>query len=173
MIKEHIKNGIALTIVCFLIFLFGFSSCNNSEMTNKKNDKEVLTNTLTCTLSVRCDTAVGKCPEKENIIPEDGIIYPETKVEFFDGESVFDILKREMQKAKIHLEFNETPIYKTAYIEGIGNLYEFDCGELSGWMYRVNGEFPGIGCSSCYVKCGDVIEFVYSCDLGEDLGEGK
>ena len=33
-------------------------------------------------------------------------------------------------------------MYNSYYVEGIGNLYEFDCGSESGWMYKVNGWFP-------------------------------
>ena len=57
----------------------------------------------------------------------------------------------------------------TAYIEGINNIYEFSCGELSGWMYCVNGEYPNVGCSDYKIKDGDNIEWYYTCDLGEDL----
>ncbi len=39
-------------------------------------------------------------------------------------------------------------MYNSYYVEGIGNLYEFDCGKESGWMYKVNGRFPNYGCSS-------------------------
>ena len=70
----------------------------------------------------------------------------------------------------IHMEFEDTPMYNSAYIEGINNLYEFDCGELSGWMYKVNGWFPNYGCSRYQLKEGDVIEWVYTCDLGVDVG---
>ena len=59
------------------------------------------------------------------------------------------------------------------YIEGIHNLYEFDCGDLSGWMYKVNGWFPNYGCSRYQLKQGDVIEWVYTCDLGKDVGGGN
>ena len=68
------------------------------------------------------------------------------------------------------MEFVNTPIYNSAYIEGINNLYEFDAGELSGWMYCVNGEFPNYGSSGYKVKPGDKIEWHYSCDLGRDVG---
>ena len=68
------------------------------------------------------------------------------------------------------LEFENTPIYNSAYIEGIGNLYEFDCGELSGWMYQVNGWFPNYGCSRYQLKEGDQVQWVYTCDLGADVG---
>ncbi len=125
----------------------------------------------TCTLTVRCDAAVGKVnSDKEGIVPSDGLIFPETKAEIKDGDSVFDILLREMQSHKIHMEFSKTPAYDNIYIEGIGNLYEFDCGELSGWMYRVNGEFPKYGCSEFKVSPGDKIEFLYTCNLGRDIG---
>ena len=124
----------------------------------------------TCTLTVRCDAAVGKVnSDKEGIVPSDGLIFPETKAEIKDGDSVFDILLREMQSHKIHMEFSKTPAYDNIYIEGIGNLYEFDCGELSGWMYRVNGEFPKYGCSEFKVSPGDKIEFLYTCNLGRDI----
>ncbi len=125
---------------------------------------------LVCTLSVRCDNAVGKTSAKSAVVPADGVIYAEREVVFNEGESVFNVLVREMKQNKIHLEFVNTPIYNSAYIEGIGNLYEFDCGELSGWMYRVNGEFPNYGCSRCMLKSGDRVEWVYTCDLGKDVG---
>lgn len=129
---------------------------------------------LTCTLSVRCDTILNNIaaldPEKVELVPTDGAIFPAAKVEFYEGESVFNVLLREMKKNKIHMEFVNTPIYNSAYIEGINNLYEFDCGELSGWMYKVNGWFPNYGCSRYQLKEGDVVEWVYTCDLGRDVG---
>ena len=133
------------------------------------SDKE-----LTCTMSVRCDTILENIAwldkEKTELVPKDGVIYGEQTVTFYEGESVFNLLVREMKRNKIHLEFENTPIYNSAYIEGIGNLYEFDCGELSGWMYRVNGWFPNYGCSRYQLKAGDKVEWVYTCDLGRDIG---
>ena len=131
---------------------------------------------LTCTLSVRCDTLlknIGKMkPEKAAIVPENGVIFEEKQVVFFKDESVFNVLKREMRNNKIHMEFENAPIYGSAYIEAIGNIYEFDCGELSGWMYRVNGVFPNYGCSKYILNDGDRVEWIYSCDLGRDIGGG-
>lgn len=60
-----------------------------------------------------------------------------------------------------------------AYVEGINNLYEFDCGQLSGWMYNVNGWFPNYGCSKYTVQDGDVINWVYTCNLGKDVGDNS
>ena len=49
-----------------------------------------------------------------------------------DGESVYDVLQRVCKANKIHMESSFTPVYNSAYIEGIHNLYEFDVGKLSG-----------------------------------------
>ena len=130
--------------------------------------------TITCTLLIRCNTVLNNRsvlnPEKAELIPSDGVIYPETVIEFSSGESVFDVLLRETKRTKIHLEFTKAPLYGSTYIEGIGNLYEFDCGELSGWMYKVNDKFPHYGCSNYKLKPGDKIEWVYTCNLGKDIG---
>ena len=129
---------------------------------------------LQCTLSVTCTTILNNWerlnPEKVDIVPKDGIIYPEQAVTFYEGESVFYVLLREMKKERIHLEFSNAAIYSSAYIEGISNIYEFDCGELSGWMYKVNGQFPNYGCSKYILKEGDNVEWIYTCDLGKDIG---
>lgn len=128
----------------------------------------------TCTLSVRCDTILDNMAylagEKAELVPGDGVIFPASKVTFYEGESVFNLLQREMKRNKIHLEFRNTPMYNSAYIEGINNLYEFDVGELSGWMYKVNDWFPNYGASRYQLKEGDVVEWVYTCDLGRDVG---
>lgn len=137
----------------------------------KKNEEKAEN---TCILSVRCDTILQNMAwldaDKVSIVPADGVILSERSVSFSDGESVFDVLVREMRLNGIQMEFENTPMYKSAYIEGIGNIYEFDCGEQSGWMYRVNGEFPNFGCSLYTIKPGDKVEWVYTCNLGADVG---
>ncbi|WP_068776127.1 DUF4430 domain-containing protein [Paenibacillus sp. FJAT-26967] len=131
---------------------------------------------LTVTLSVSAKTILNNMDlfnkDKLEVLPKDGVIYKTKTVTFYEGESVFDVLLREMKTSKIHMEFEMTPIYNSNYIEGIHNLYEFDCGELSGWMYKVNGWFPNYGSSRYMLKDGDVVEWLYTCDLGRDIGGG-
>jgi hypothetical protein len=45
-----------------------------------------------------------------------------------------------------------------------------DFGSQSGWLYSVNGDYPGVSCGDYLVKAEDVIEWVYTCDLGKDVG---
>ena len=137
--------------------------------------------THTAALSIRCDTILNNMDlfnkDKLSVLPEDGTILQKMTVTFNEGESVFDVLKRVTREYRIHMEFKWTPIYNSVYVQGIHNLYEFDCGNLSGWMYCVtprDGErwFPNYGASRYTLKDGDVIEWIYTCDLGRDIGGG-
>lgn len=148
----------------------------NPEPINPQDTQVKKTTTYQCTISIVCDTVLDNMESltagKEDIVPTDGIILAATKIQFYEGENVFDVLLRVTKDQKIHMEFVATPIYNSNYLEGINNLYEFDCGPLSGWMYKVNDWFPNYGCSRYLLKDGDVIEFIYTCDLGEDIGGG-
>lgn len=133
-------------------------------------------NTLTCTFSIECSTILNNLdqlePDKLEMVPSSGTILATTTVTFYEGESVYDVLQRVCKENGIHMEASWTPIYNSAYVEGIHNLYEFDCGNLSGWMYRVNGWYPNYGCSRYQLQDGDVVEWRYTCDLGNDIGGG-
>lgn len=130
--------------------------------------------TYTCTFSIECSTILNNLnlldPEKLEMVPSNGVILAKTTVTFYEGESVYDVLQRVCKENGIHMESSWTPIYNSAYVEGIHNLYEFDCGNLSGWMYRVNGWYPNYGCSRYQLQQGDAVEWRYTCDLGNDVG---
>lgn len=133
---------------------------------------------VTVTLEIRCDTLSSDMSKLENpaiedYIPKDGTILAKTTYKGTTENTVFDVLNTLCRNNDIQLEFSYTPIYESYYIEGINYLYEFDGGNLSGWMYRVNGWFPNYGCSSYYLSDGDVIEWVYTCDLGKDVGDNS
>ncbi|MGO4347803.1 DUF4430 domain-containing protein [Paenibacillus sp. MCAF9] len=97
-----------------------------------------------------------------------GTVLAPTVVEFKKDDTVLDVLKKITRKNKIQMEYRG--VKGGAYIEGIDNIYEFDLGAKSGWMYRVNGEFPNKGAGVYKVNEGDVIEWLYTTDLGEDIG---
>ncbi len=126
-----------------------------------------------CTFSISCSTILDNMDKLDSdlaeLIPSDGWILKPERVEVADGESVFDILLRVCKENNIHTEYSWTPIYNSSYIEGIANIYEFDCGELSGWQYAVNSWYPNYGCSRYVVQNGDVIEWNYTCNSGRDL----
>ena len=84
----------------------------------------------TCTLEIRCDTLLQHLdelsPGKAELVPEDGILLQKTTVSFESGDSVFDVLRRCLREQNVHFEYVDAKAYGSTYIEGIGNLYEFD-----------------------------------------------
>ena len=47
---------------------------------------------------------------------------------------------------------------------------EFDYTQGSGWMYAVNGYYPGVSSSNWYLKDGDVMVIRYTLAYGKDIG---
>ena len=83
--------------------------------------------------------------DKADYVPKDGVVLGETEV-FFDAE--------------------DSAYGK--YVKGIAQLYAGDCGDMSGWMYKVNGEFAEVGCDAYTVQEGDEICWVFICDYTTD-----
>ncbi len=114
----------------------------------------------TVTLSIRCDTVAG-----ENGLPADGILLAPVKIPFKKGDSVYTALVTAAADAGLPLD---TGLGTGGYVRGIGALHEFDFGSLSGWMYYVNGEAPSESSGAHPLRDGDVIEWRYTRNLGED-----
>lgn len=110
---------------------------------------------------------------KQAFLPKDGWILVPTQVVLKENDSVYDILVRTTKQAGIQMEASWTPMYDAYYVEGINQLYEFDAGNLSGWMYQVNGWVPNYGASKYRdLQAGDQIDWLYTIELGTDLNSG-
>lgn len=171
--KSRKQIRVAAWVLAWLLLL---CACAKNVPQPEQSTVEETEKGTACTISISCATILDNpelCdPEKLELVPEDGWLLQPTQVSLEEGDSAFDVLRRVCREKKLHLEFSETPAYDSVYIEGIGNLYEFDCGALSGWMYKVNDWFPNFGCSGYVLQDGDRMEWVYTCDLGQDVGGG-
>lgn len=148
------------------------SNTSSVTSTTPKPDKPTKKYDNTCTFVIECKTILDNKDKLkkglEKYVPDDAVIFSKT-VGFDSGESVYDILRRICDENSIQMEASYTPAFSSYYVEGINNLYEFDCGQGSGWMYSVNGVFPNYGCSSYKPANNDKIAFRYTCELGYDL----
>ena len=122
---------------------------------------------MTCTISIQCKSILKNMDKlkegKNRYVPSNGIILSTSSVEFKKGETAYDVTKRACAATGIQIEASYAPIYGSYYVEGINHLYEFDCGEMSGWLYKVNGWAPNYGCSEYTLKNGDSIVWTYTC----------
>lgn len=167
----------AALVVVFLIKSVNIQSVDEYYL---EHIDDITPESMTVTMSIRCDTVLENYDDlddslkSEQYIPPDGVILPVTEYVLREGDTVFSVLSRAVRHEHIQTDFQgaDQNRYGTVYIRSINYLYEFSCGPQSGWMYRVNGEFPNVGCSDFKLKDGDVIEWVYTCDLGRDVGCG-
>lgn len=121
-----------------------------------------------CQVDISCATALGYGdldPALAELLPADGVLFSGT-VEFTAGENAYAVLSRALTQANLHYE----AAADSAYFDAVSNLYTGDCGDLSGWMYSVNGEFLMEAVNQYQPAEGDVIALQYTCDMGADLG---
>ncbi|MBQ9992724.1 MAG: DUF4430 domain-containing protein [Firmicutes bacterium] len=125
-----------------------------------------------CELVISCETILaneealkGLSADKKSLIPENGYIVAPISLDFYENETVLQLVQRFAQKERLHID-----VVDGSYITGIGNIYGGDCGELSGWLFFVNGESSMVGANEAMLSDGDIIEFKYTCDMGADLG---
>ena len=107
--------------------------------------------------------------DKLDILPEDGIILESQEVNLEEGDNAFTVLQRILKEKKIHIDADIVPAVNSYYIKGINNIYEFDCGSQSGWMYKVNGEVYLKSIGQYEIKDGDLLEILYTCGSGKDI----
>ncbi|MCM3726905.1 DUF4430 domain-containing protein [Neobacillus cucumis] len=93
--------------------------------------------------------------------PKDrGTILSASKIIIEDGYTIFDVVKQ-AAKAK-GIVVDSTGSGATAYIEGIDNIYEFDYGAKSGWVFKHNGASITKSIGVIKVKAGDQIACYYT-----------
>ena len=170
--KRNLKNFLFIFIItggAIAFVMFNDIQSADEYYNGKSANKDNVTGTVT--LEIRCDTIVGKS-ESEHI-PDDGTILEVTDFEIEQGETVFDLLTEAAQTYGIHVENKGSAgsAHGMAYIAGINYIYEYDFGDLSGWVYHVNGITPSRSCGEYVLSDGDEVQWLYTCELGHDLNE--
>lgn len=149
------------------------SGNNNSGSNNSGNNSQ---NTrpagkvISCTIEIRCDNATARKdsitnPGIRDAIPDDGTILEVTTYTAVEGFTVYDVLAAvtAMHDPVIPIVANSDK----SYVSSINNLSEKNVGPQSGWTYRVNGVLPMMAANQYTVKDGDVIKWIYVCQLGD------
>ncbi|MDP4086973.1 MAG: DUF4430 domain-containing protein [Bacillota bacterium] len=87
-------------------------------------------------------------------------ILSSSKVTIKGGETIFDVLLHATKNAGIQVDYDGGGA--TAYVNGIDNIYEFDYGPKSGWMFKLNGVSITKSSGLVKIKAGDRIECYYT-----------
>lgn len=143
--RLNTKN--ATRVGCFaalaLVFVI-FTTVQTPEQFYSENPDPITADSATVTLSV-----IGLDGER--------LIAP-TVFAIRKGENHLDLLVRATRYSGLRADT------AGGYVRGIGDLYEFDHGGLSGWTVRVNGTLISSGADSIPVRHGDTVEWIYKTD---------
>lgn len=118
----------------------------------------------TCRLDVECTAILSNKddlkPGHSNYVPKDGYIIKNYLYKIKSPkDNVYDVLKKACSDNGVKLTAERTSM--GTYISGIGNIDEKDCGSMSGWKYKVNGNYPAFNVEKYTVSEGDSIVFTY------------
>lgn len=126
------------------------NSQQNNNQDIKQNDEEtpVIQEATTKTITVR-------------IIGMDEFTI-EKNIDFSEGMTVLEATLLATQDTSYSVDYSGTK--STAYIKGIGNLYEKQHGAISGWCYYVNDVMINKSSGRCVIETGDIIKWEYCTD---------
>lgn len=177
--KRNLVLAVAIgTVMIVVIFIVITNFQLPDEYYNTDNKSNVIAEeTKTVTISINCESVLDNYDkldpslQDEKYVPDDGYILKPIEYKVSDGDTPLDILEYVTKENKIQLDYisAEESSFGTAYVKGINHLYEYSCGEMSGWGFEVNGEYPNQGCSEYELKNGDVIEWIYMCSFEDDM----
>lgn len=128
-------------------------------------------NGITVTVSVDCGTTlnnmerIDRAINPPEVIPADGIVIYPNEVSLPENSTAFDALVAAAKRDRVQVDYTGTSY--GLYVSGIGYIYEFGFGASSGWLYRVNGKHPAMSSGAYTLSDGDVVEFVYTCEMGD------
>jgi hypothetical protein len=97
------------------------------------------------------------------------VYYDSRRLEILDDETAFTLL----QRTGLDIQYSGHPEYAGYYVKKINGFGEFDDGNKSGWMYSVNSVFPNYSSSLYYLENGDTVRWLYTRDVGQDVGGGE
>ncbi|MGV3464654.1 MAG: DUF4430 domain-containing protein [Heyndrickxia sp.] len=128
------------------------STTNQNNNTNKAN-----TNTTTKAPEPALSVTISVISSDLN-----KTILSPTKVTIHNGDTFLTATRSILKQKGIPISVRGSGA--SAYVEGIGDLYEFDNGALSGWIAEKNGVKLDRSAGVKTVKNGDIIRWIYTTD---------
>ena len=168
--KKRILEYSIIALIIVIVTLFLFENIHFSVRDNQDPDND--NQNYHATLSINFDHIYDEKNYKklknelksDDFLPKSHHFAQNETISFSENDTVFDALLCYCEEKNISLDYQKPSenIYKTAYIKGIGGLYEGDCTKRSGWVYTVNGDKPNVGMSDYVLEDGDDIVIYFT-----------
>lgn len=95
-----------------------------------------------------------------------------TSMSVSKGSTAADLIEKAFSNAGITAVGIRDGYIKSITKDGV-TLGEFDKGDYSGWMYKINGKSPSVGITSYKLEAGDLITVYYTKDYRKDESSSK
>ena len=93
------------------------------------------------------------------------------------NSTVWDLMQQIQNASNSKVKFLARDSQYGTYVEGVTydrtTLREFDNGNLSGWMYTLNGKHPEVGVAAQFLSDRDTVVFHYTDDYTKEEGSEK
>ncbi|MDR3072715.1 MAG: DUF4430 domain-containing protein [Clostridiales Family XIII bacterium] len=165
--EEKKVRSIGMRVFVFLLALlltFGLGACGEKETppaTDKTAQEESATEVVHLTIDASRYFESDKAKLSKDTVGAD------EKGFIFDEDFT---LEKEQSISDLLFATKVDFVDAGGYISEIGGIGGGTTGEMSGWLYTVNGEMPSVSVNAYMLKAGDEVLFVYSNDGGADAG---
>ena len=145
-----------------LVIVTVMAGCSSNKEPEQGTDSETVVGIgeIKVSLSIMCGTLESVDKDLMDKVSTDGEILKKTEFMITPGMTVLDVLKAS------GVDFVENG----GMVSEINGLGSGQAGEMSGWLFTINDEFPMDAVDQLTLNEGDEILFAYTCDGGEDLG---
>ena len=137
---------------------------NSTASSEEKEDDSAY---IRCEVTIDCSVLLSNMDAlQKNVrkyVPKDGMLLHKLSVKVKEGASAYDALVTACKAKKIAYDAEYSKMYNGVYVKGIGYLYEKMAGDMSGWLYQVDGKLPNVGASRYIMRDGDTLNWTYTC----------
>lgn len=137
---------------------------NSTASSEEKEDDSAY---IRCEVTIDCSVLLSNMDAlQKNVrkyVPKDGMLLQKLSVKVKEGASAYDALVTACKAKKIAYDAEYSKMYNGVYVKGIGYLYEKMAGDMSGWLYQVDGKLPNVGASRYIMRDGDTLNWTYTC----------
>ena len=152
--KSILSKRLVVVLSVLLIFALTMTGCSGKSATKAAEGNIIVT------ISIMCDSLKDVDAELMDKVSDNGTILKETELELKEGATALDALK----------ESGKDCAETGGMVTEINGLAGGAAGEMSGWLFKHEGDFPPVGAGDLELKNGDRVEFVFTTNGGEDLG---
>lgn len=160
---KHNKSSLVAAAVLFAaaggVWLLDIRSPSEYYSQKYEGDMRVIVR-ADCSAALAAMDRIDEDINPASVIPTDGAVIKESDIYAEEGAAAFDALIAAAREQRVAVDYVGS-LYGV-YVRGIGHIYEFGFGDMSGWIYKVNGESPDVSAGEFVLSEGDRVEFIYT-----------